>query len=794
VRGGDAEEVVMRGSSFQHHAKNQARDSVLSRLVPPVIIVGAIAVLVWSLPAFADSSLGLEGSLEGVITLVWGDGPPEAPISVGPIVRLADASGRTVELLFDEKDAEPLGGLRALSGRRVAVHGTWIQKEAPGGARLVLEVDSLILVDLEEPSAISALTGSHPWVSLMCKFSDKAAEPKPLSYFQNMFANSYPGLDHYWRELSYDHANVAGSTAAGWVTLPQPQSYYVPTPGSGCPPGNANLNALFIDCTAAADPIVDFSNGGNPFAGINLMFNDLLDGCAWGGWSPWVTLDGVSKSWRATWEPPWGYAWVAVISHEMGHGFGLPHSCFNPAVTYDNTWDVMSDIQTFTVTDPTYGRVAQHTISHHKDTILGWLRAPEAVTVGANASTTVVLERLGRPTEPGPKMVKIPIGGSATHFYTVEARRRAGYDMSTTTDAVIIHDVNTLRVNGIDAYVQGTNGGAGATWIPGQLFRDVANNIGVAVIANVGNGFQVAVASGSAMAASNPGVDAASGGGSSSNVNSVFEPGETILFQPTWTNVSTGGLGPTGTLSGFTGPGGATYTVPDGTATYSFAPPVGTTGCLGTGDCYLLQVSNPPSRPALHWDTTVTETLSSGATKTWPLHIGSSFTDVGTGHWAYSFVESLLHSGITAGCGGSFFCPGNAITRWQMAPFLAKGLTGGSIPTTGWVEGLGTYNCVSGGTSLFSDVAPGNPACKAIHYIASRKITSGCTPSAYCPGNTVNRWQMAVFLAKTMAGKGVPVSGTVPGKGAYNCVAGRREGGDVGLWGDALLSVEQRHP
>ena len=31
---------------------------------------------------------------------------------------------------------------------------------------------------------------------------------------------SYPGLDHYWRELSYNQMNVTGSEVVGWYTLP----------------------------------------------------------------------------------------------------------------------------------------------------------------------------------------------------------------------------------------------------------------------------------------------------------------------------------------------------------------------------------------------------------------------------------------------------------------------------------------------------------------------------------------------------------------------------------------------
>ena len=44
-----------------------------------------------------------------------------------------------------------------------------------------------------------------------------------------------------------------------------------------------------------------------------------------------------------TWEPPWGYADISVIAHEMGHGFGLPHStAIDWTSVYDNAWDVMS--------------------------------------------------------------------------------------------------------------------------------------------------------------------------------------------------------------------------------------------------------------------------------------------------------------------------------------------------------------------------------------------------------------------------------------------------------------------
>ncbi len=755
------------------------------------IIVPAVIVLLGGMPAVQTAgAAGLEGTLEGVVTLVWGDGPPEAPQAVGPIPTLTNDVGQIVVLELDAELVAPLGGLLALNGRRVSVHGTWSFAASDATSQSVLDVDFIAIAGGEAPDAVTAVAGSQPWVSIMCKFSNISSEPKSLSYFQNMFSSSPPGLDHYWRQVSYDTINVVGSTAAGWVTLPQVQTYYVPTPGSGC--GSANLTALFNDCTAAANSVVDFSNGGNPYAGINLMFNSDLDGCAWGG-SRWATLDGVTKMWRVTWEPPWGYQNITVMEHEMGHGFGLPHSAFysEPPIgsyPYNNAWDVMSDTWSYTVSDPTYGRVGQHTISYHKD-MLGWFRNPEKITVGVGNSTTVPLERLAVPYSPGPKVVKIPIGGSASNFYTVEARQEEGYDLSLPGDAVIVHEVLTGR--SIPAYVQGSNGGTGAMGTPGEYFRDTANSIGIAILAATDGGFEVAVTNGSALAASYPAVDAASAAGTSSNLNSVFEPGESVLFAPSWANASPSPISPTGSLSGFTGPGDASYTLADASAGYGSISPVNSRSCTTTGDCYRLTVSNPASRPLLHWDATVTETLSAGAgSKTWTLHVGSSFTDVGAGHWAYRYVESLLHSGITAGCGGTSFCPGASISRWQMAVFLAKALTGGSIPTSGTVVGKGNYNCVGGGTSLFSDVPPADAGCPAIHYIASRGVTAGCSASAYCPWSNVSRWQMGVFLAKSMAGSAVPSSGTVPGMGSYNCtVGGSSVFSDVGPGDPACGSI-----
>ncbi len=52
----------------------------------------------------------------------------------------------------------------------------------------------------------------------------------------------------------------------------------------------------------------------------------------------------------------------------------------------------------------------------------------------------------------------------------------------------------------------------------------------------------------------------------------------------------------------------------------------------------------------------------------------ATFADVPTSSPQFKFVEALVAAGITAGCGGGKYCPNDAITRGQMAVFLATAL------------------------------------------------------------------------------------------------------------------------
>jgi hypothetical protein len=220
-------------------------------------------------------------------------------------------------------------------------------------------------------------------------------------------------------------------------------------------------------------------------------------------------------------------------------------------------------------------------------------------------------------------------------------------------------------------------------------------------------------------------------------INKVFEPGETVVVEPGYFNGSSSPLPLTGTASNFTGPAGATYSLVDVTAGYGTIGTNASTNCFdATGDCYQVSVNSPAVRPAAHWDSTFDELLSSGATKTWTLHIGDSFTDTLNSNIFYRFIETIFHKGITGGCGAGIFCPANDVTRAQMAVFILKAEHGpGYVPPA------------CGG--IFTDVAcPGAFAVDWIEQLYNEGITGGCGTGIYCPNNPVTRAQMAVFLLK----------------------------------------------
>jgi hypothetical protein len=232
--------------------------------------------------------------------------------------------------------------------------------------------------------------------------------------------------------------------------------------------------------------------------------------------------------------------------------------------------------------------------------------------------------------------------------------------------------------------------------------------------------------------------DAESFGVGTSNTNGVLEPGEQVRVSPTWHNGSAAAIAATGTASALAGPAGATYSLLDAASGYGTIA----AGADGTAssDAYGLGVSDPPARPAAHWDLTFVENLSTGGTNAWTVHVGRSFDDVPLGHWAYRYVETIFHEGVTLGCGVAAYCPATTLTRAEMAVFLLRAEHG-----AGYVPPASTGD-------VFTDVPVDHWAGDFIEALYAEGITNGCGVGTYCPDDPVTRAEMAAFLLRTKHG------------------------------------------
>jgi hypothetical protein len=230
--------------------------------------------------------------------------------------------------------------------------------------------------------------------------------------------------------------------------------------------------------------------------------------------------------------------------------------------------------------------------------------------------------------------------------------------------------------------------------------------------------------------------------GGSSDGNGVADPGELFIAQPSWTNVGGGGIPLSGVVSAIEDSNGLDTINADRSADYGTIAPAATANCYdATGDCYVFGLL-PIIRPSQHWDVTFDETITASDPHhawgyRWTLHAGHSFGDASATDQFYKYIETLFHNGVTGGCGGGNYCPGSPVTRGQMAVFLLKGEHGG------------TYTPPVCSATVFADVpCPGGPFVDWVNQLASENITGGCGGGNYCPGGSVTRGQMAVFLLK----------------------------------------------
>ncbi len=109
--------------------------------------------------------------------------------------------------------------------------------------------------------------------------------------------------------------------------------------------------------------------------------------------------------------------------------------------------------------------------------------------------------------------------------------------------------------------------------------------------------------------------------------------------------------------------------------------------------------------------------------------------------WAEDFIKEIYCQGITTGCAADQYCPGQDVTRAQMAVFVVRG-----------VEGDGAPVCTS---APFPDIPANHWACRHIKRANELGIVSGFPDGTYGPSVIVTRAQMAVFIIRGMVAAGI---------------------------------------
>ena len=136
----------------------------------------------------------------------------------------------------------------------------------------------------------------------------------------------------------------------------------------------------------------------------------------------------------------------------------------------------------------------------------------------------------------------------------------------------------------------------------------------------------------------------------------------------------------------------------------------------------------------------VVDSLGDCASPAGNAKVSVDFLDVPPENGFHDFVNTVARNGVTAGCGNGSYCPAAPVNRAQMAVFLLKAKLGAAhVPPP------------ASGT-VFLDVPVGSFAADWIEELASLGVTAGCGNGNFCPGATLTRAQMAVFLLRTLDG------------------------------------------
>ncbi|WP_327092194.1 hypothetical protein OIE66_16600 [Nonomuraea sp. NBC_01738] len=282
-----------------------------------------------------------------------------------------------------------------------------------------------------QPAGATPVQGYLPWSILLCKFADRPAEPRPPSYFEELFlpvGRGGHGVYDFIEQQSRGRATTAGSVVKGWYTMPYTWQQSK----------DASRFERIDQCVRTVK-----AAGYTPPADhrVAVMLNDGNIDSGGDGFQR-VVLD--ANGWRS-----------GLAAHELMHAHGLSDGSSNDLSyrnsdwaapgQYDDPWDIMSADAHYAATwTEKFGKGMIGLNGPRLDEV-GWLPQSRATTVGQDGRTSAThqLAPLERQDLPGLLMLRIPFDAhDLNHYYTVEFRKKTGMSAGIPRDTVLIHEVD----------------------------------------------------------------------------------------------------------------------------------------------------------------------------------------------------------------------------------------------------------------------------------------------------------------------------------------------------------------
>lgn len=445
--------------------------------IPRGLVVWWVILVSITLASLTFSAVGQAPSVSGQLGLITVDTPDGARLEW--TLYLSDGVNRRVDI--SDEVLAAAGGLRAITGQWVSITSDALPTR--GGAMVARSITPSSTPRGFSPFSVDPGPAAH-WLNLPCKFSDVATEPATVSEIEAIFGSDPERVAESYDALSRGKHTFT-STTYDWATLPHTLNYYQTV---------NNLNDdMYKDCRAAHGLTAGARN-------VNLLFNvDHMNGAAAGG----QTFDGNNLV-RATWLPPHAWHNIDTIVHEIGHGYGMPHSdnSNNDPNTYDNPWDIMSGGNYYADYVDGLGYMAAPHNTYHVYKV-GWLDADETVTIPAGSTQTVTIDHWGVDDSANAYAALIPLDytdpNRATKLYVVEVRRGAGdagnhQKHLPDADGVLIYVVDTMRKS--PAHLVGQMIGGldnNAVFTVGESFTDATQMLTISVTGATTDGYTVQI-------------------------------------------------------------------------------------------------------------------------------------------------------------------------------------------------------------------------------------------------------------------------------------------------------------